>query len=415
MSTWLLPRAELTPEQLRVVEMSTAEHRVIAGPPGSGKTQVLVHRAAHIVETYNVQPGRYRIFVFTNVIKEYIRSALRLLRLPEDAVSTFDHWCRLVYEAGISRRLPRAGGGRSINFAQIRTAVLRLLRESASIQKQLDFILVDEGQDLTGEVYEILSLAAQHITVFTDPLQRIFEEGAPEAHIRETLGIPKRNATLLAAYRNSPYVAELASCFIDDPAQRGQYLAQRSTEQQVRERPLCFEAASAAEELDRLAEIIGRRQVLNERIGIIVPTKRQVHIISKGLEERGVAVEKAIHPDVPADEDQPLNFGSPVPKVSTYHSAKGLTFDIVLMPRLIDRSFPWVHGAARHRMLFVGIARARQWAYLSTVKGDAFAEMELIRQAHAADHIILQDTFGLPPSMPLFGGYQSSGDELSVL
>ncbi len=415
MSTWLLPRAELTPEQLRVVEMSTAEHRVIAGPPGSGKTQVLVHRAAHIVETYNVQPGHYRIFVFTNVIKEYIRSALRLLRLPEDAVSTFDHWCRLVYEAGISRRLPRAGGGRSINFAQIRTAVLRLLRESASIQKQLDFILVDEGQDLTGEVYEILSLAAQHITVFTDPLQRIFEEGAPEAHIRETLGIPKRNATLLAGYRNSPYVAELASCFIDDPVQRGQYLAQRSTEQQVRERPLCFEAASAAEELDRLAEIIGRRQVLNERIGIIVPTKRQVHSISKGLEERGVAVEKAIHPDVPADEDQPLNFGSPVPKVSTYHSAKGLTFDIVLMPRLIDRSFPWVHGAARHRMLFVGIARARQWAYLSTVKGDAFAEMELIRQAHAADHIILQDTFGLPPSMPLFGGYQSSGDELSVL
>ena len=163
MNTWLLPRSELTPEQLRVVEMSTAEHRVIAGPPGSGKTQILVHRAAHLVETYNVQPGRYRIFVFTNVIKEYIRSALKLLRLPEEAVSTFDHWCRLVYEAGISRRLPRAGGGRTINFGQIRTAVLRLLQESASLQKQLDFVLVDEGQDLSGEVNEILRLAAQHI------------------------------------------------------------------------------------------------------------------------------------------------------------------------------------------------------------------------------------------------------------
>jgi superfamily I DNA/RNA helicase len=415
MNTWLLPRSELTPEQLRVVEMSTAEHRVIAGPPGSGKTQVLVHRAAHIVDAHNVPPGRYRIFVFTNVIKEYIRSALKLLRLPEEAVSTFDHWCRLVYEAGISRRLPRAGGGGTINFDQIRTAVLRLFQESASLQKQLDFVLVDEGQDLSGEVYEILRLAARHITVFADPLQKIFEDGAPEVHILGALGIPRRNATLLAAYRNSPCVAGLASCFIDDPLQRRLYLAQRSTEQQVRELPLCFEASSIAAELDRLAEIIGRRLILNERIGIIVPTKRQVHGVSKGLDERGVAVQKAIHPDALSVDDQPLNFGSPVPKISTYHSAKGLTFDSVLMPRLVDRSFPWVHGAARHRMLFVGISRATQWAYVSTVKGDEFSEMELIRRAQAEGRITLQETCGLPPSMPLFGGYQPSGDELSVL
>ena len=79
-----------------------------------------------------------------------------------------------------------------------------MLQESASLQKQLDFILVDEGQDLTGEVYEILKLAAQHITVFTDPLQKIFEDGAQEARILETLGISKRNSTLLAGYRNWP-------------------------------------------------------------------------------------------------------------------------------------------------------------------------------------------------------------------
>ena len=232
MNTWLLPRMEMTPEQLRVVEMPTAEHRLIAGPPGSGKTQVLVHRAAHIVESYNVPPGRYRIFVFTNVIKEYIRSALKLLRLPEDSVSTFDHWCRLVYEAGISRRLPRAGGGRTINFGQVRTSVLRLLREAAPLQGLLDFILVDEGQDLSGEAYEILRLAARHITVFIDPLQKIFEDGAPEAQILETLGISRRNATLLFGYRNSSCVAELASCFIEDPEQRGQYVSQCRTEQQ---------------------------------------------------------------------------------------------------------------------------------------------------------------------------------------
>ena len=75
--------------------------------------------------------------------------------------------------------------------------MLRLLREAAPLQGLLDFILVDEGQDLSGEAYEILRLAARHITVFIDPLQKIFEDGAPEAQILETLGIPRRNATLL--------------------------------------------------------------------------------------------------------------------------------------------------------------------------------------------------------------------------
>ena len=183
----------------------------------------------------------------------------------------------------------------------------------------------------------------------------------------------------------------------------------------VRERPLCFEATSADKEMDRLAEIIVRRQTLNEMIGIIVPTKRQIHSLTRGLEERGITVEKAIHPDVLSDNDQPLNFGSVRPKISTYHSAKGLTFDSVLMPRLVDRSFPWVTGSSRQRMLFVGIARARKWAYLSTVRGDEFAEMDVIRKAAEDGRIILQNTIGLPPPMPLFAGYPPSADDLSVL
>ena len=84
MGTWLLPRSDLTPEQLRIVEMSPDQHRVVLGPPGSGKTQVLVHRAAHLNERYKVSPSRFRLFVFTNVVKEYIRSGVQFLGLPEE-------------------------------------------------------------------------------------------------------------------------------------------------------------------------------------------------------------------------------------------------------------------------------------------------------------------------------------------
>ena len=390
MNTWLLPLGDLTPEQLRVVEMSPDQNRVIFGAAGSGKTQILIHRAEHLVKAYRVPPERYRVFVFTNVIKEYIKSGTNFLGLPKETVSTFDHWCYLLYQNKISRTPPWAAKGK-IDFESIRLAIRELLQKKPVLQKTLDFALVDEGQDLSPESFEILSLAARHVTVFADRLQQIFADGASEDHILKTLDIKKRNATLLGAYRNSPYVAQLASYFIADENKRSQYLAQINTHQQTKERPLCFVGRRFKDEMNRLAEIIRQRQLMNERVGIIVPTNKQLFGYATGLKERGIEIEKAVPPNkpgVPADFD----FGNMTPKIATYHSAKGLTFDSVLLPRLINDSFKWVNDDnLRRRMIFVGIARATQWVYISTENGKEIADMKILRTAEKNHHLTIQD------------------------
>lgn len=390
MDIWLLPRLELTPEQLRVVEMSPHEHRVILGPPGSGKTQVLIHRAAHLAESNGIPPNRYKIFVFTNVVKDYIKSGVQFLDLPEDVVSTFDHWCRLMYEDHISRKLPWRKNKKGIDWENLRSSVLELLKHKKGLQKSLDFVLVDEGQDLTPIVYEILSLVSNHITVFADPQQQIFKEGASESFILQALNLNKRNATLLGAYRNAPYVAQLASYFIADTELRRQYLTQICTEQKIRERPLCFVAPSFNQEMDRLADIIRQRQVMNERVGIIVPMNKHVFGMAKGLEERGVIVEKAIRKDSTRNNEDTCDFGNSVPKIATYHMAKGLTFDSVLLPRLVEYSFPRIKDVARQRIIFVGIARSTQWAYLSMVKDKEISEIDILYEAESEGHLTIQ-------------------------
>jgi superfamily I DNA/RNA helicase len=279
------------------------------------------------------------------------------------------------------------------------------------LQKRLSFVLVDEGQDLTPQVYEILSLAAQHITVFADPQQKIFENGASEGFILEKLGLRKCNATLLGAYRNAPYVAELASYFIDDDRKREQYLAQISTEQKIREKPLCFVADDFQKEMDRLAEIISQRQVMNERIGIIVSTNKQLYGFSKGLDERGVSVEKA----VPRSDNGGCDFGNTMPKIATYYSAKGLTFDSVLLPRLTESSFSWIDEATRLRLFFVGIARATQWVYLSTVKGKEFSEIKTVQDAEMNGHLILQHTYDFVQKNKSENQDDSTEDDFSLL
>ena len=97
MATWLLPRIELTPEQQLAVELSPDQHRLIVGYPGSGKTQVLIHRAAHLREKWASPPERFRIIIFTNVLKEYIKSGLKVLNLPVKSVCTFDSLCSDLY------------------------------------------------------------------------------------------------------------------------------------------------------------------------------------------------------------------------------------------------------------------------------------------------------------------------------
>jgi len=389
MGSWLLPPGDLTPDQARVVEMKPDQNRVVFGVAGSGKTQVLVHRAGYLARSYHVAPERYRVFVFTNVIKEYIKSGIQFLGLPDETVSTFDHWCRLVYEREISKRLPWTG--KTIDFEEIRRSVLDRLKTRPTLQKSLDFILVDEGQDLTPKAFEIISLAARHVTVFADRMQQIFEEGAGEEQILARMGLRKENATLLGAYRNSPYVAQLASYFVTDEMRRKQYLSQLGMRQMTKERPLCYVAHDHDNEMDRLAEVIRQRQLLNERVGIIVPRNKQVHGFAAAMQQRGVNIERAVppkRPGMPAEFD----FGNYLPKIATYHSAKGLTFDSVLLPKITASAFDNISdNGLRQRMLFVGMARATQWVYLSTIKGQELKEFSLLKDAAAKNHLTIQD------------------------
>src|SRR5204863_7591435 len=115
-----------------------------------------------------------------------------------------------------------------------------------------------------------------------------------EEEILRALGLNRRNATLLAAYRNSPDVARLASYFIAESEARGNYLNQIKNNQSVRERPLCFVASTYLEEMEQLGKIVKQRLMMNQRVGIIVPQVRQVHGFATVLAEQGILVEKSL-------------------------------------------------------------------------------------------------------------------------
>ena len=255
----VLHDSQLTREQRSIVELRPDRHHLVMGPPGSGKTQVLLHRARWLRQTYPAAQERFCILVYTNVLSYYLRQSLEFLGIPLESVRTFDDWCAELWDRFVRKPRPRTPADRrgksSIDFPAVRLGVLEKLQSSSS-ELKLDFILVDEGQDLDAAAYGILRLSTKHITVFADARQQIFESGASIQEIQSHLGLTGQTASLLPGYRNSPDIAKLASYFGN--AYEGiNYLAMQ------REKPCLLIAADWDDEMDALAEVLAGRRLLN--------------------------------------------------------------------------------------------------------------------------------------------------------
>ncbi|MFM9001821.1 MAG: ATP-binding domain-containing protein, partial [Opitutia bacterium] len=148
------------------------------------------------------------------------------------------------------------------------------------------------------------------------------------------------------------------------PAQRGQ---QAATEQEERQTPLLYRAADDGDERRRLLEILRERLHRNERVGILFPPLRQVQEYAGFLRTEGILA--ARQPETDRLGRRPaLDFAAGRPVVLTFHSAKGLTFDSVLIPGLSASALRAARGAAA-RMLFVAVTRATRWVYMSGPEG----------------------------------------------
>ena len=400
----LIPRSELTSEQLRAVELSPDENRVLIGGPGSGKTQVLLHRAAWLRDELDVDDDGYHVFVYTRALKEYLRAACRLLDLNIGCIDTLDSWCCSYYRRMIGGPLPYDSANDSVDFNALRAAVLDHVADSPG-GYEFEFVLVDEGQDLSAEAFELINLLGRHVTVCIDHKQQIYENGSTEDDILDGLGLNRHNQSLLGTYRCTPYIVDIASRLVEDPRHRQEFVNQCRIDGAGREQPLLYLADDFEDEKRRLAEVLRTRIAKGEKIAVLVPRRNQMFGFAKGLAELGFEVETKKN----------LDFSSNRPKVLTYQSAKGLTFDTVLMPRLVSRSFTREADDLIERLLFVGITRAMTWVYLSSTEPASLPALDKIGEAEDSGSLAVQEAGETVPvgttSSPATKG-RAAGDAL---
>ena len=370
---WLLPKQDLTRGQIHVVEAPFNRHRIVVGSPGSGKTMLLLHRAHHLATSNDIPASKFKLFAYTNALKKYIGSALVDLSIPDECVMTFDHWCRLFHQQNVAGRLPWKNKGP--DFDAIRTNVRDELRRRGS--PVLDFVMVDEGQDLDSVAYDILKCAAKHITVAMDNKQQLYDYGSTVQDVRKNLELEEHAVSLLDAYRCSPYVVRVASRFITSDTERLGFIEQNQPKDVgQRQLPLVYFYKNTTSAFDHFVNALQTSIDVGDRIGILAATRRRVYSFAKALNGIGVDVEiPANYMRGDSEEMQEHDFTSNKPKLMPFPSAKGLTFDAVFMPEYDRYGFPEsVSPELLNRWFFVAITRAIRWVYFSTSSNGMFNE-----------------------------------------
>jgi len=391
MSAWLLPREHLSASQMRAVELAADWHIVIAGGTGSGKTQVILHRAKYLAKKLGVPPERFRVVVFASTLRRYLRAACPLIDLPPECVVTFRDLCIEYYKAHINKNMSRVSYGIGtmprMDFWGTRPDVES--HAFRSLAPTYDFLVVDEGQDLDLNAFYLFRALARHITVTIDHRQQIYPGRASETEILAALELHERSMTLPGCYRCSSHIMKLAAAVLEDPTDRQEFLSHSRAATQDRETPL-IHFADPFNYTDHLACTIRERQLAGDSIGVIVPAQRHLHKVARNLWHKGIDIETGENWD----------FTSARPKLLTYHGCKGITFDTVCLPYLEDAPIwdPLIDDFPR--FLFLAITRATRWVYISSKRFFPLPIVESLLPLEKDGILTVQDFIKRPIKKP---------------
>ncbi len=373
----------LTAEQHRIIALPARDNQLIVGPAGSGKTVLLLHRANYLLRNLQVAPHLLRVLVYTNVLENYIRSGSESLGLPLSTVQSFYSW---VFELARERRIRFARDGTLAKHCRNALSAVLEYFEKNHVSPALEAALVDEGQDLPPEAYRLLARAACHVTVCADYEQCLYEHSTDISDALTILGIRTGPVALTYNLRSAAPITKLAECFLSEPErQRNRVTSQETTLSATVRFPLLLRCSSSGQQWQRVAAILKHEIARNARIGVLLPGNDLVDEAYSQLRKQGLPVEKIV-----AARTAYADFDELTPKVLTIFSAKGLSFDSVLVPCITEEHYSR-RPIPPEKLLFVACSRALDWACLSTVVGQEPKILLRVRELTAAGHLVEQN------------------------
>ena len=334
MSLWWTRKEQLDQVQLQIIEnLPLRESFLVLGPPGSGKSNVLLRRAQFI---RSQEMANVMVLTFTRSLVEFMKTGCVYQGreiFPQSCVSTIESWCRRLH---YRRKTPLPD--ERPNLVDWKRA---LAENAAALQDKdrfpkYDALFVDEAQDLLSEEVALLQKWSDVLFFVGDDRQKLY----PDAEGLEAVNtIPAlKEHKLPFHYRIAPEICRVAdrilrpqgggtleeSCQYNGPRPGSVNVHGPLTKRQQLE--------AAADTLKSQIRVYGDLIGEGDRLGVIVARREDRDLVFSFLERDNELKGKAqiIRAPEPDDEDYSPSFDQDVPiSILTVKGCKGLEFRAV--------------------------------------------------------------------------------------
>jgi hypothetical protein len=333
---WDVSEETMDDDQLDLIEYTDDKSMLVAGCAGSGKSVIAMHKAEQL---YN--KGKDVILI------AYTRSLSRFMK-DGKTVPAFRFYHHYLWKNKL--QMPKA-----------------------------DYIIVDEIQDFTkAEIQEFINAARKHFLFFGDTAQSIYRQyGKQTMTIEEIASMTGLNPLqLYNNYRLPRPVAKITQDYVGVGVQK---YRERVYQNKETELPHFVHYDSEQEQIEALQKLVKDNE--GRKVGILLQSNPEVIHISQEFLDNNIECEfKYNKGDNDFDYVDNLNFNTLLPKIMTYHSAKGLQFDMVILPL-----YNGANDDESKKALYVAMTRTMHTLYV------LYSTSTLLPPLNVPSHLYLKD------------------------
>lgn len=325
---WLIDPGELDEFQRNVRGLGIDDSYIVKGCAGSGKTILALYRAndIRIQALAENKQASFTMLVYTKALRSFIRSGILELGIDIRQVVHYDQWDG----------------------------------------SEVDYIVVDEVQDLDKEKIDIVTAAKRKsIMLYGDTQQQVYPDRLSTEEIATYLNLPEKE--LMQNYRLPKLIASFASHVGGDTE------LEKKCVKAGAEKPRIIKFGNWEDELDYIMNEIRTRNFTDTAILLPYNTKakaphrnghRNVEAVKEYFDSKSFSHEYKMR-DGENHDNWELDFDTELPKVMSFHSSKGLQFETVFIP-FCDYPYHDNWFIERYQKpLYVGLTRTYRNLYLT--------------------------------------------------
>jgi superfamily I DNA/RNA helicase len=321
-STWWRKLSDLDDAQKKFIELSPHGRFLLIGPPGSGKTNLLLLRAKFIA---GAGEKNVLIVTFTKMLADFIRSGIASTKLISPSqVVTYHSWAvhHIGQHLGLKAVPPLDDFDEECRKQLI--AGVRKANKKVPTKKLYSAILVDEAQDLSVEELEALLCLSDKICISGDIRQGIYKKDGLD--VAKLLDL--KTHTLTAHYRIGQRIAHVADRLIPpgDGESGLEATCNYNPKTQGKSTAEMHECGSRDQQFDKMLQLILVQldAFKDELIGVFCSKNALVELRQR-FDKTVIANNVCVHG---VDSSASFQASSRI-HVMTIHSAKGTEFRAV--------------------------------------------------------------------------------------